>query len=186
MKCDTYFSPQTLKTFSAVDSFQNNQHVFQTPTSACIHIYAGKDIFLTDGFHAAEGSDFYAATASCGSASVGTSPDILTNNDGADNPTDTLSAPKSWKTETIQSDDAALTVYPNPTDDLLFMELRGAEIARVALYDLQWRMVTGANAGAPQQGTTATMNMRNVPAGVYLLRVTDADGKEYHRKIVKR
>ena len=30
------------------------------------------------------------------------------------------------------------------------------------------------------------MNMRNVPAGVYLLRVTDADGKEYHRKIVKR
>ena len=37
-----------------------------------------------------------------------------------------------------------------------------------------------------QPGTTATMNMRNVPAGVYLLRVTDADGKEYHRKIVKR
>jgi hypothetical protein len=117
---------------------------------------------------------------------VGTSPDILTNNDGADNPTDTLSAPKSWKIETIHSDDAALTVYPNPTDDLLFVELRGAEIARVALYDLQGRMVTGANAGAPQQGTTATMNMRNVPAGVYLLRVTDADGKEYHRKIVKR
>ena len=80
------------------------------------------------------------------------------------------------------------SVYPNPTDDLLFVELRGAEIARVALYDLQGWMVTGAgaHAGAPQQGTTATMNLRNVPAGVYLLRVTDADGKEYHRKIVKR
>ena len=37
-----------------------------------------------------------------------------------------------------------------------------------------------------QPGTTATMNMRNVPAGVYLLRVTAADGKEYHQKIVKR
>ena len=188
MECDTSFSSQTLKTFSAVDSFQNNQHVFQTPTSACIHIYAGKDIFLTDGFHVAEGSDFYAAIASCGSASLATSPDILTNNNGTDNPTDTLPAPKSWQTETIQSDDAALTVYPNPTDDLLFVELRGAEIARVALYDLQGRMVTGAgaHAGAPQQGTTATMNMRNVPAGVYLLRVTAADGKEYHRKVVKR
>ena len=30
------------------------------------------------------------------------------------------------------------------------------------------------------------MDMRSVPAGVYLLRVTAADGKEYHRKIVKR
>ena len=68
------------------------------------------------------------------------------------------------------------------------MELRGAEIASVALYDLQGRMVTGAgpHAGAPQPGTTATMNLRNVPAGVYLLRVTGADGKEYHRKVVKR
>ncbi len=82
--------------------------------------------------------------------------------------------------------DAALAVYPNPTDDLLHIELSGAEIANIALYDLQGRMVAGAHAGAPQQGTTATMNMRNVPAGVYLLRVTAADGKEYHRKIVKR
>ena len=84
--------------------------------------------------------------------------------------------------------DAALAVYPNPTDDLLHIELTGGKIANVALYDLQGRMVTGAGAyaGAPKPGTTATMNMRNVPAGVYLLRVTDADGKEYHRKVVKR
>ncbi len=54
------------------------------------------------------------------------------------------------------ADDAALTVYPNSTDDLLFVELRGAEIACVALYDLQGRMVTAA------------------------------DGKEYHQKVVKR
>jgi hypothetical protein len=80
------------------------------------------------------------------------------------------------------------TVYPNPTDDLLHIELSGAEIATVALYDLQGRMVTGAgaHAGAPQRGGNVTINMRSVPAGVYLLRVTDADGKEYQRKIVKR
>ena len=104
--------------------------------------------------------------------------------DNADNNAGT----RAKRVTTDITDDAALTVYPNPTDDLLFVELRGAEIARVALYDLQGRMVTGtgAHAGAPQQGTTATMNLWNVPAGVYLLRVTDADGKEYHRKIVKR
>jgi len=30
------------------------------------------------------------------------------------------------------------------------------------------------------------INLRNVPAGVYVLRVTDADGHEYHQKIVKK
>ena len=110
--------------------------------------------------------------------------DDLLVDDNADNNAGT----RAKRVTTDITDDAALTVYPNPTDDLLFVELRGAEIARVALYDLQGRMVTGtdAHAGALQQGTTATMNLRNVPAGVYLLRVTDADGKEYHRKIVKR
>ena len=84
-------------------------------------------------------------------------------------------------------DEAALTVYPNPAGDLLHIELtNGVGIASVALYDLQGRVVTGTHAGAPQPGTTTTVNLRNVPAGVYLLRVRDAEGKEYMRKIVKK
>jgi hypothetical protein len=31
-----------------------------------------------------------------------------------------------------------------------------------------------------------TVNVRNVPAGVYLLRVRDAEGKDYMRKIMKK
>ena len=100
---------------------------------------------------------------------------------------DPLAAPKSLHTETTDiPDDAAMSVYPNPTGDLLHIELSGAEIANVALYDLQGRVVTGTHAGAPQPGTTTTVNLRNVPAGVYLLRVRDAEGKEYMRKIVKK
>ena len=82
-----------------------------------------------------------------------------------------------------------IRVYPNPAGDLLHIELSGGGgIASVALYDLQGRVVTGAgaHAGTPQQGGTATVNLRNVPAGVYLLRVRDAEGKEYMRKIVKK
>ena len=81
--------------------------------------------------------------------------------------------------------DTPLRVWPNPTDDLLFVELRGAEIATVALYDLQGRVVETRH-GTSLQGGTATVNMRNVPAGVYVLRVTAADGKEYRQKIVRR
>jgi hypothetical protein len=32
----------------------------------------------------------------------------------------------------------------------------------------------------------ARVNVSDLRAGVYLLRVTDMDGKEYHQKIVKR
>ena len=92
---------------------------------------------------------------------------------------------RAKRTATDNPDDAALSVYPNPTDDVLFIELRGgAEIANVALYDLQGRIV-GTWRAASIQGGTATLNVKSIPAGVYVLRVTDADGKEYHRKIVK-
>lgn len=72
------------------------------------------------------------------------------------------------------------TVYPNPTDDLLYIELAGAEIANITLYDLQGRIIYSPNS------PNSPINLRNVPAGVYVLRVTGADGREYHRKIVKK
>ena len=100
--------------------------------------------------------------------------------------TDPSAETRAKNTANDMTDDAALTVYPNPTDDLLYIELSGAGIASVALYDLQGRMVTGTHTGAPQQGGTATMSMRNVPAGFYVLRVTDANGKEYRQKVVRR
>jgi len=79
----------------------------------------------------------------------------------------------------------SISVYPNPTDDVLYIELSGMEIANVALYDLQGRIV-GANNYSPLQGTTATLSLKSVPSGVYLLRVTDTNGREHHQKIVKK
>ena len=85
-----------------------------------------------------------------------------------------------------QDGETNLTVYPNPTDDVLFIELRGgAGIANIALYDLQGRIV-GTWRAASIQGGTATITVKSIPAGVYVLRVTDADGREYHRKIVRK
>ena len=78
-----------------------------------------------------------------------------------------------------------LTVYPNPTDDVLYVELTGAGIANVALYDLQGRVVETVRATS-LQGGTATLNMHNIPAGVYVLHVTDGEGKEYRQKVVRR
>ena len=84
-----------------------------------------------------------------------------------------------------QGGETNLTVYPNPTDDILYVELSGAGVQSAGLYDLQGRIV-GANNYSPLQGTTATLSLKSVPSGVYLLRVTDTEGREYHRKIVKK
>ncbi len=103
------------------------------------------------------------------------------NVDNNDNNMETRSAKAS-----PQDGETRLNVYPNPTDDLLFVELSGAGIQSAALFDLQGRVVTNAGVcDTPQRGT-ATMNLRSIPAGVYLLRVTDTEGREYHQKIVKR
>ena len=77
-------------------------------------------------------------------------------------------------------------VWPNPATDLLFVKLAGgAEIENMVLYDLQGRIV-GANNYSSLQTGTATLNVKSLLAGVYLLYVTDADGNIYHHKIVKK
>lgn len=46
--------------------------------------------------------------------------------------------------------------------------------------------MVGANNDSPLQMETAILNVNSLPAGVYLLCVTDTDGYEYHQKIVKK
>ena len=99
------------------------------------------------------------------------------NMDNQDNNMETRSAKVSQ-----QAVETNLTVYPNPTDDVLIIELRGgAGIANIALYDLQGRKIN-----SPNSFTSPILDMKSVPAGVYILRVTDTDGKEYHQKIVRK
>ena len=101
-------------------------------------------------------------------------------------PGDDTTGTRAKHTAMDTDNDAALSVYPNPTDDVLFIEMRGgAGIANVGLYDLQGRAV-GTRFIASATGASATVNMRDIPAGVYVLRVKDTDGKEYHQKIVRK
>ena len=79
-----------------------------------------------------------------------------------------------------------MRVYPNPATETVFVTLDGdAEIDNITLYDLQGRIV-GANNNSPLQTGSANLNVKSLPAGIYLLHVTDADGNIYHHKIVKK
>lgn len=179
------------KTFTRLTSVPNEAPFPSTwrtiPSGATSEYVAHEQVLLQDGFLAETGSDFYAHIEPCESCEEGrtiggTSDVVGTEND---NPADTLPAPKSQQTETSFANDRTLTVHPNPAADVLHIELRGAGIANITLYNLQGRVV-GANNHSPLQGTTATFSLKSVPAGVYLLRVKDTDGREHHQRIVKK
>jgi len=53
------------------------------------------------------------------------------------------------------------------------------------VYDLRGRVVMGV-CDMPQRTAIATLNVKSLPAGVYVLRVKDADGREYQQKVVRR
>ena len=60
-----------------------------------------------------------------------------------------------------------------------------ADIVNAMLYDLQGRVVETCH-GASLQSGSATLNVKDLPAGMYLLHLTDTDGNKYHQKIVKK
>lgn len=78
-----------------------------------------------------------------------------------------------------QYDADPVRLYPNPASDLLFVERKGgAEISHIVLHDMQGRVV-GESDRSP-------VGIGHLPSGLYLARVTDADGREYNRKVVIR
>ena len=181
------------KTFTCLISASNNPQYPSSwrtiPNGATSEYVAHETVLLRNDFYAEPGCDFYAHIVPCESCNDGRimSDTVDVAVVEVENPFDSLAAPKSLQTaDSGTRADASLRVYPNPTDDVLFIELSGgAEIVNVALYDLQGRIVTGV-CDTPQHGGTATITVKSIPAGVYVLRVTDADGKEYHRKIVRK
>ena len=73
-------------------------------------------------------------------------------------------------------DDAAVSVYPNPTTGRL--TFGGAEVQSVEVYDATGRLVLRGE-------HTATLDLGDLPQGLYTLRLTLADGIAL-RRVVKR
>lgn len=184
MECGKFFSNGMVEEIAVTDSFQNNGYGFIISNNADIRIHAGQEILLSNGFCAEAGSNFSASISQCN-----TSTNLVLDNFDETNTNTTspeyLSEPKSLQQPASLADDATLKVYPNPTDNLFHVELSGADIKSIVLYDLRGRVVETLHATS-LQGGTATVNVRDVLAGVYVLRVTDTEGRSYARKVTIR
>ena len=70
--------------------------------------------------------------------------------------------------------------YPNPAKEQLHIQFSpDVQPAQVELYDLQGRLVR------TQSKAFENIDMSQLPAGTYTLRVTLEDGKTYSDKVVK-
>lgn len=68
-------------------------------------------------------------------------------------------------------------IYPNPSSDILFVELKSGErIASITLCDMQGRIVEESNASPVFLG--------HLPSGVYAVHVKDLDGRTFTQKVV--
>ena len=76
-----------------------------------------------------------------------------------------------------------IAVYPNPAHDFLTVELSdGMEIDHIALYNIQGRLVETHNF-ASLHPETAKLDVRNLPAGTYILHIKTTNNREIVRKV---
>ena len=76
-----------------------------------------------------------------------------------------------------------IAVYPNPAHDFLTVELSdGMEIDHIALYNIQGRLVETQNF-ASLHPETAKLDVRNLPAGTYILHIKTTNNREIVRKV---
>ena len=80
---------------------------------------------------------------------------------------------------------AAFKVWPNPANDIVNVECTTDnerwQAKTVEMYDVYGKLVNTVNV----MDNPIRVNVSALPAGVYVLRVTDADGREYQQKVVK-
>jgi hypothetical protein len=83
-------------------------------------------------------------------------------------------------TEVVEWHDARFSFYPNPAKDLLQLQYSNGTIpVGIELYDLQGRLVH------TQRSAFESIDMSQLPAGTYMMRVIMEDGKSYSDKVVK-
>ncbi|MBR4647642.1 MAG: T9SS type A sorting domain-containing protein [Bacteroidales bacterium] len=77
--------------------------------------------------------------------------------------------------------ESRITVYPNPAQDFITVELSdGTEIDNITLYDIQGSLVETFPETSLQ---TAKLDVRHLPTGTYILHIRTTNALEFIRKI---
>ena len=95
--------------------------------------------------------------------------------------------PVTVGTQDIAGQGIQMLVQPNPADDLLNISL-GQELSGQVLVTLMaadGRMVMSRNLSGYAQGQVLTLNVQNLPAGVYSVRIQNAAGSSVQKVVIR-
>ena len=145
-----------------IASIISHDYNFVIDNGASIHLTAGEEIVLTDGFYAASGADFVAKIEACEPDDGEEIPNLGGSIGERTHRTDV-----PWRVST----NSTLYLHPNPATHTLTVE-SASPIREITVYDLSGRvmMCVGGNGTAP-----CTVNVSSLHSGLYLLKaVTDS------------
>lgn len=161
-----------------------------------LELIARDRITLNPGFTADNGSDFIARIDP--SVCSGSFKMARASDEGvADNETSSIPAPSlNTKKEPTAKDqlvdkvnpsefDSDVKVYPNPTNDILHLEIRSSAIEEytVVLSDMKGRVLFDRK---NMNDNAFDLDMTHYPSGVYVLQIVDvASKKSYFNKVIK-
>ena len=95
--------------------------------------------------------------------------------------------PDYVSTEEIQQDGNPFVCYPNPAGNTLNISFaQDAECQSVEIHSLDGRLIETFPETSLQTGNQTTLDISNLTAGVYIMKVKMADGKEFTEKLIKK
>ncbi len=85
-------------------------------------------------------------------------------------------------TQTLSENNSDFKVYPNPTNDVLYIGLNNIEVKHLAIYDITGRV---AYQTMVLNNELITLDLSVLSSGIYSLQILDANQKTHKRKIIK-
>lgn len=155
----------------------NNQFVIKSGGN--VHIHAGEEIILSDGFHAIEGSCFLAEITSTNS-SRGNNDDALYDGALRD-----ISQEHREATDLTHSNESihGITIYPNPTDGMFNVSFNNPEECMKHITIVNHLGSVVVNRENPDDNT---IDMNNLSSGLYIVKIISDKGNVYFDKVIKR
>lgn len=79
--------------------------------------------------------------------------------------------------------DRGITLYPNPTKDILTIDFNGNKFKTLEVYSIDGRKVITKEVSSMN---IVEVNLLQYPAGIYMVTLIDSNGKTYPNKVIKK
>ena len=168
MQCNRSFSENDSKYYSTRNTFSNNNYNYIVESRAEVQIHAGSEIFLTNGFYAEEGSDCSAEIASCGDSARGMGNRDCPNSNS-----------QSYTVES-EASPIKLNIFPIPSNASIVVV--GDNLKQIEVTNMLGQQVIKRQS----DGAETTIEISNLPTGIYFIGVADENGKRGVQKIIKQ